>query len=492
MNSQVTVSLDSAQAGWHDSGLVLPAGWGLACFATGTAQVGTAPIYNTTGSMSLAVAGAAGSAILAYPEGYYQQGTSLPHSYQPWAVSAYNIAQFAANNTALVCANLPPYCVAVLVQTDGAAAPSSTSAVGAQNAYRQRQFSSGELNGGAGGRVWLLYNDAASDRSNNVGSFSVKLESLQPPSFATGWTRAATLAYQAWLQSTTLTLAACVRVLRTDGVVLGFTSHDDDIILNGEKYEAGSSVSSTAFRQEIGNGIDNMDIFGLLQSDHITDADLRLGKYDSARIRIMLCNWSDLTMGYVTTMDGLLGMATLTDGQYKIEVRSQMQVLTQQIGELTSPTCRVRHFCDSRCKLNLADYTDPRAYVTTTNNLTTRDTVYIVGGETNGLMDRDNAFKDGLITFSSTEGGLNAGITRVIKSSRYDPAETMVGPTIASNHQLILQEALPFQPGYFDICAVTMGCDRLITTCSGTYNNVINFRGEPNIPGTDLLQQRGR
>ena len=169
MNSQVTVSLDSAQASWHDSGMVLAAGWGLAITTTGTATLATGLVHNTDGS--IAINGAAGSPVVGYPEGYYQEATPLIHAYQPWRVSLLNTGRFAGSSTPVVCANLPPYCVAVLVQADGAAAPSSTSVTGALNAFRQRQFSSGELGGGAGGRVWLLYNDAASDRANNVGSF---------------------------------------------------------------------------------------------------------------------------------------------------------------------------------------------------------------------------------------------------------------------------------------------------------------------------------
>lgn len=36
------------------------------------------------------------------------------------------------------------------------------------------------------------------------------------------------------------------------------------------------------------------------------------------------------------------------------------------------------------------------------------------------------------------------------------------------------------------------GCNRLFSTCSGTFNNAVNFRGEPWLRGNDALVQVGR
>ena len=35
--------------------------------------------------------------------------------------------------------------------------------------------------------------------------------------------------------------------------------------------------------------------------------------------------------------------------------------------------------------------------------------------------------------------------------------------------------------------AATQGCDKMLATCSGRFGNVANFRGEPHLPGMDLL-----
>jgi len=34
---------------------------------------------------------------------------------------------------------------------------------------------------------------------------------------------------------------------------------------------------------------------------------------------------------------------------------------------------------------------------------------------------------------------------------------------------------------------LTEGCDGALATCSGRFGNAVNFRGEPYLPGNDLL-----
>jgi uncharacterized phage protein (TIGR02218 family) len=37
------------------------------------------------------------------------------------------------------------------------------------------------------------------------------------------------------------------------------------------------------------------------------------------------------------------------------------------------------------------------------------------------------------------------------------------------------------------LALLTEGCDRQLETCRSRFANVVNFRGEPYLPGTDLL-----
>jgi uncharacterized phage protein (TIGR02218 family) len=38
---------------------------------------------------------------------------------------------------------------------------------------------------------------------------------------------------------------------------------------------------------------------------------------------------------------------------------------------------------------------------------------------------------------------------------------------------------------------MTEGCDKRFATCIGRFGNAVNFRGEPHLPGNDLLTRYG-
>jgi uncharacterized phage protein (TIGR02218 family) len=53
--------------------------------------------------------------------------------------------------------------------------------------------------------------------------------------------------------------------------------------------------------------------------------------------------------------------------------------------------------------------------------------------------------------------------------------------------QLTLQEPPPFAVVEGDLVEIREGCDKSFATCTGRFANARNFRGEPHLPGMDLL-----
>jgi uncharacterized phage protein (TIGR02218 family) len=43
----------------------------------------------------------------------------------------------------------------------------------------------------------------------------------------------------------------------------------------------------------------------------------------------------------------------------------------------------------------------------------------------------------------------------------------------------------PVQPG--DTYSITAGCDKQMGTCKTRFSNLVNFRGEPYVPGNDTI-----
>jgi uncharacterized phage protein (TIGR02218 family) len=280
------------------------------------------------------------------------------------------------------------------------------------------------------------------------------------------------------LQGNLLTLAICVKLTRADGTVLAFTSHDRNLVVSAVTYEAASAVSASALRQELGSGVDNLDLIGLLQSDAITETDMRAGLYDNAALLIFVVNWADLSMGSVVLLSGRIGQITITDGQYVAEMRSLSQFLQQQMGELTSPTCRVKTLGDARCAPGglfadgatvAGDYTFSRSVDTVTSNQ-----VFAMASDGKAT----DYYTYGSITGTS---GANDGLSREIKR------HTHVGTTAA----LELMEEFPFDVQVGDGFDLVRGCRRRLSDCQA-FSNAVNFRAEPRITGTDELKKIGR
>jgi hypothetical protein len=161
--------------------------------------------------------------------------------------------------------------------------------------------------------------------------------------------RSISAALSTHLNGSALTLASMVKITRQDGTVLGFSSADVNLVFGGVTYHADSAFDPSSLRGQLASGVDNLSVVGMLKSPYITDTDLLAGQYDGAQVELFLVNYMDLSQGKMVLLTGYLGDATLEDGKWTIEFRSISQLTGQQIGELTSPSCRVLQFGDERC-----------------------------------------------------------------------------------------------------------------------------------------------
>jgi len=279
---------------------------------------------------------------------------------------------------------------------------------------------------------------------------------------------------QTHLNGECLTLAQCVKLTRVDTTVLGFTTGNLDIEYGDVVYSALSSLGASQQASRIGTGVDNMEVVGILDSEAITEADIQSGLYDNASLEVFVVNWADLTQGRVLLFSGWIGNVTLQDGQFTAEIRSKSQRLSQQVGELTSATCRVVRLGDGRCKLApMSSYRFDRDVSAVVDN---RNFTFAADTNVTGYYD------SGLVTFAA--GTNNAGLSRGVK----------VHTLVAGEAVIELQAAFPYDVEVGDTATLEVGCDRRLVTCRDKFPapNTVNFRGEPTIPGTDILWARGR
>lgn len=261
------------------------------------------------------------------------------------------------------------------------------------------------------------------------------------------------------------TLALCWKLKRRDNVTLGFTNHDQDITFGSTLYKASSGFTPNNIESAGDLRADNMEIEGMLSSMSITEKDIMAGLYDFAEIEIFAVNYTDLTQGALMMRRGWLGEVSLHKQHFVAEVQGMTQLLSQTIGELYSPSCRAT-LGDNRCKVNMTAHTVTGTVITASSNIQFTDTA---------RMESSGTFTFGNLIFLS---GANNGLSMEVKEYRYNAG---------SGGEITLALPMPYPILSGDNYSLTKGCDKTLTTCFNRFNNVVNFRGEPLIPGIDRM-----
>jgi uncharacterized phage protein (TIGR02218 family) len=94
-----------------------------------------------------------------------------------------------------------------------------------------------------------------------------------------------------FLRSDLTTIAFCWRVERRDGVAMGFTTHDRDLVIGHLTYRAAPGMLPSAISLSDGFDAGALDVGGALTSDAISEADLKAGRWDGAAVRIFMVDW---------------------------------------------------------------------------------------------------------------------------------------------------------------------------------------------------------
>jgi hypothetical protein len=89
------------------------------------------------------------------------------------------------------------------------------------------------------------------------------------------------------------TIAFCWRVKRRDGVCLGFTTHDQDLMIDHLRYRAMPGMLPSAITLSDGFELDTLEVSGALTSEAINRIDLSAGRWDGAAVSIFAVDWEN-------------------------------------------------------------------------------------------------------------------------------------------------------------------------------------------------------
>jgi len=273
-------------------------------------------------------------------------------------------------------------------------------------------------------------------------------------------TRTISTALQTHMAGEVTTLAMCWKVTRTDSTIMGFTNHDRNITFDSVTYLAATGMTPSTTKCNSDMSVDNLEIDSVLDSSVISEADLMGGLYDYAALQVFLVNYNDLTMGNLVIRTGYLGQVTLNKNQFTAELRGMAQKLQEYTGDIVSPLCGA-NFGDTRCTINLTPFTVTGSVTAVTNNM-----LFSASSLTQGA----NYFTNGKITWTS---GNNNGRQMEIKAF----LNKTVTLALAMSNDILAG----------DTFSIVAGCDKTNATCQNTFNNLINFRGFPSVPGMNAL-----
>lgn len=262
----------------------------------------------------------------------------------------------------------------------------------------------------------------------------------------------------AWLAAPLVTLALCWRLERRDGVTIGLTDHDRDLVIDGLRYAAAPGMTPSAIRRSCGIDADTMQVDGALTSDAIGERDLIAGRWDGARVVLFAADWSG-EGSPVDLGEGRLGSVELHDDAFSAELTGIAAMLDRPVVEATSPECRAE-LGDRRCRVPMGARRRYLRVVAQDGASLTVDAAEPVG----------NAYGGGRLDWL---GGDNAGLAAAVAQSDGDTVQLRAAPVF------------PVAPG--TLVELVEGCDKSLATCSGRFGNAANFPGEPYLPGIDLL-----
>lgn len=263
------------------------------------------------------------------------------------------------------------------------------------------------------------------------------------------------------------------------GTVLGFTSLDIDVTYDdgegSQLYEADNGFTPRLLAQTstLGDGgVDSSELDGIVSSAGITEAMVRSGLFDSAKVTIYRVNYEDLTTGrHEVVAYGRAGETTYSAEGWRTEFRSLSQLLKQPISQPYSLTCRAQ-FGDARCG---------KPFVWTTGTVTS------VGAENDRqFTDTSQSLTEGRVYVIEWLSGDNAANDSAGGGAQME-VDTVSSTSAGTDFDLMMGMAFAIQVG--DQYRWREDCDKTLTYCRDIHANLDNMRAEPLIPvdGTAMV-----
>lgn len=249
----------------------------------------------------------------------------------------------------------------------------------------------------------------------------------------------------------------CWRLERMDGAGLALTSHDIPLESEGVRFEPAPGIVPASVTRSLGLDAHSGEVAGALSTDALDEADLAVGRWNGAEVRLTVVDWQEPELDPIQLIAGELGSVSIDGGSFSADLVGAAAKLEQSVCPATSAECRAQ-FGDKQCRVDLSGRAMRATVVASSEGALTLDSAV------------DGRFVLGRLRYIS---GANCGLTSVILTAEGSTVQVRDLPhaTVEIGCVVELRE----------------GCDKRLETCVSRFANAMNFRGEPHLPGNDLL-----
>lgn len=263
-------------------------------------------------------------------------------------------------------------------------------------------------------------------------------------------------------------LAQCWRIERRDGVVMGFTTHDRPLVIDGLTFKPANAFAASQIASAADMSVGDVELLGAFDAEDIAAADLLAGVYDHAAVTLFVVDWRDPGLPRSIVRRGWIGTVSAAGGTFRAELRGLAQAIQQPVIDSYSPECRVDLF-SPQCSVSRAAHSASASVTALTDGslgAVSDNRVF----QASGLARPDGWADYGELVWTSGANATRRAEVRRQAGGRIELFEPM-GRDIAVG----------------DAFTIHAGCDKALATCRDKFANILNFRGEPHVPGQDAM-----
>jgi uncharacterized phage protein (TIGR02218 family) len=251
------------------------------------------------------------------------------------------------------------------------------------------------------------------------------------------------------------------------GFTVRYTSWDQNLV-SGPNTFTSFRIERSKINTIAGIEVDTLEVDVYADQNDMLNgspwfAAVQQGALDSATLkleRVFMPTAGDTSLGTIILFSGRVSDTEVSRTMAKITVKSELELLNTQLPRNLFQAGCLHTLFDNGCQLNKANYAVAGTVV--------------AGSKTSintNLGQGSDYFTLGTVKFTS---GVNAGVSR---SVRY-----------YSGGAFVFALPLVTTPSVGDTFLAYPGCDKQQSTCSGKFNNLINFRGFPYVPVPETAQ----